>query len=1431
MSECRNSHHKDQMVSRRSKFYENRPYNAKQGLVCNKTNSCLRKHMRIHIFKILDVNACHNREDFELWNDPSKTSILDFCAKILDGEKIFVKYFTGHTVFGKTWYVSSQGQSRLACHSVLGESPCASLYDVINMTSEADVIKYHGGDIELELCMETPIRHSLLIEGTEGSSIGCSRDGGAVLYMAGDGNEISAPTWNLTGITVSRGNTILILCQNLFLWGLCAFKKYYIWLWIIMRRCLNSIFNVNRTSNSGKVETCKPNDSCRHDIWNTVAYDSTVSFFLLYEYQHGNKCPLLWLVKICVFKPRALIGQKHAPYEAPMGLRLLVKCVYIDALQWRHNGRDGVSNHPSHYCLLNRYIWRRSKKSSKLRVTGLCAGNSPVTGQFPAHMASNAENVSTHWRHHGKLSSTQHCLFYVYCYLSGVVRVCNGELTMDNVNFLDATLVAACAPYFVYSAGIQMYKDGEIVSTNCSHVRIFITNSIFDVVSLAPDLNVIYTLEQLLQLNTNIIVNCDNAVFRSTYVNYNNRLVNIGVHNNSDVHFKASKWIGLADDFKMAGLDVALNSGTMIFDQCYMVDVGPRDSMIAAHFGLERVAPISIRQAGLGDALTVFIINSTFENNTGLLSVTAEKSYVVVENCTFRANHVMKDGATILINASPASSLVIDQCIFLDNTAGILNGDFFTVSPVPPIIVSYEEHRFFIPWYKVEERKLHVMSCKIGTDSKLNKTCGVCVEKTIAFGGRGGAVYLRDGLLYLNNSLFISNKASFGGGAIFHSTHSSIYSLVTNCYFSPHEHEGENTELSLVYLSGAYFIGNCVFSGGIYTGALLYVSETMVMLSTVNFTCAQGLSLVAVNASESVLTPTEYSQFPIFIFALYYCVKCEDGYTLDSAYMHIGKVGRITEIESRTFSVEYIPGECLPCPDKALCNLEVYSARGDWGMIYNHSIWMYTCPSGYCMSEGNLKMYNACTSNRDGILCSRCMAGYSEDLFSDTCVPNEQCDDYWFFIVIFVVVFAYAAFLLHQIDVQKLILNWKAIKCFDKPCKRQDSDIRHNTLGHSVIILFCYFQDALLIRSYLPASLIEMDYWKKIMVSFMGGLFRFQIDCFSLAGNICFMENLTFTRKTVLKLSFIPLLLATLMLPMLLRDKHNYIKSRITTALFLAILFSYQKLLVTCFQLLQCVEIAGMSVLFYQADVECYQVWQTVIFVMSGLSLFPFCLHMSTAPALLSNGLISTKEFFFSIPLSPLFMLSWVVRFNPWMIKTWRKSYVSSNETVFDPSTKQLVQMLCKCYRPMKYRTWFSWNGVLLSRRTLLVIGYIFHDSPLIKNIHVFFVCFSFLMIQLSFRPYKNNSLNASASTSDALLCVLAFVSCVASLLAETDESSAAVLTVITMFRYITEALFLWLPMAGLSVVLSVLLYRVGEYFVVPMTARSICRSKVKNDT
>ena len=111
-----------------------------------------------------------------------------------------------------------------------------------------------------------------------------------------------------------------------------------------------------------------------------------------------------WLYSRCMFllihvmkKPASLNSPAINQYDTP--------------LRWRHNGHDSVSNPQLHHCLLNRLFGCRSKKTSKLpRHWPLC-GELPGTGEFPAQMTSNAENVSIWWRHHDiELTLTQRCI-------------------------------------------------------------------------------------------------------------------------------------------------------------------------------------------------------------------------------------------------------------------------------------------------------------------------------------------------------------------------------------------------------------------------------------------------------------------------------------------------------------------------------------------------------------------------------------------------------------------------------------------------------------------------------------------------------------------------------------------------------------------------------------------------------------------------------------------------------------------------------------------------------------------------------------------------------------------------------------------------------------------------------------------------------------
>ena len=147
-------------------------------------------------------------------------------------------------------------------------------------------------------------------------------------------------------------------------------------------------------------------------------------------------------------------------------------CIYpssIYTLRWRHNGRDCVSNHQPHHCLLNRVFRRRSKKASKLRVTG------------PAQRASNAENVSIWWRHHvlplncfatarvrhvieqrdSRIKILQVCLPLIPLH-----KKCRGHVTNNNITINLRRL------YKAYSYSLQYLKSDMCVYTR----KLFNTN-------------------------------------------------------------------------------------------------------------------------------------------------------------------------------------------------------------------------------------------------------------------------------------------------------------------------------------------------------------------------------------------------------------------------------------------------------------------------------------------------------------------------------------------------------------------------------------------------------------------------------------------------------------------------------------------------------------------------------------------------------------------------------------------------------------------------------------------------------------------------------------------------------------------------------------------------------------------------------------------
>ena len=113
------------------------------------------------------------------------------------------------------------------------------------------------------------------------------------------------------------------------------------------------------------------------------------------------------LIWVLVTKLIAIMGHLVSSLSWQFTQFIIVSSPAVDhhaagkhSLQWRHNGRNGVSNHQPHDGLLKRLFGHSSKKTSYLHVTGLCVGNSRVTDEFPTQRANKAESVSIWWRHH-----------------------------------------------------------------------------------------------------------------------------------------------------------------------------------------------------------------------------------------------------------------------------------------------------------------------------------------------------------------------------------------------------------------------------------------------------------------------------------------------------------------------------------------------------------------------------------------------------------------------------------------------------------------------------------------------------------------------------------------------------------------------------------------------------------------------------------------------------------------------------------------------------------------------------------------------------------------------------------------------------------------------------------------------------------------------
>ena len=96
----------------------------------------------------------------------------------------------------------------------------------------------------------------------------------------------------------------------------------------------------------------------------------------------------------------------------------------------------------------------RSKKTSKPRATGLCDGNSRITGEIPAHRTSNVEKKW--WRYHGRWGreTPRDCLNYYMWQdtrlLTFLCRKSKRVITAPHHTLHCSRIIVYCCSHFYY---------------------------------------------------------------------------------------------------------------------------------------------------------------------------------------------------------------------------------------------------------------------------------------------------------------------------------------------------------------------------------------------------------------------------------------------------------------------------------------------------------------------------------------------------------------------------------------------------------------------------------------------------------------------------------------------------------------------------------------------------------------------------------------------------------------------------------------------------------------------------------------------------------------------------------------------------------------------------------------------------------------------
>lgn len=319
----------------------------------------------------------------------------------------------------------------------------------------------------------------------------------------------------------------------------------------------------------------------------------------------------------------------------------------------------------------------------------------------------------------------------------------------------------------------------------------------------------------------------------------------------------------------------------------------------------------------------------------------------------------------------------------------------------------------------------------------------------------------------------------------------------------------------------------------------------------------------------------------------------------------------------------------------------------------------------------------------------------------------------------------------------------------------------------------------------------------------------------------CFVSSMSPSTKLLLKVLLVPYVLLIFALIYLIfkcirklrkspnilnHDSSKHFQCKIAAGFVLALLFTYQNLATTSFQLLNCVPLGDDNVLFIDGNIVCYEYWQYGVLSYAIVCVVPFCLVLLIGPGLLKDSLIALPQFFCACLLPLPFIIYWIYLLiklkgnrstNPHQISDEAQSVWNILQSPFRDTESYLFGPLCSA-------------GVLIGQRLILVIIFTFVNHTLVRLICLLVMCFAFLLHHVYMLPYKGTRDNLAGIASITALIIVGEINLVRSgfeaanyIPQETNE------LVMLVFEKVENVLMLYFPALVMCLILLAITVKV----------------------